>query len=164
MKKFILIFLLILSLNSCTTQELSSDWYPITTLVERPSAPFVSGTAVTTVFPYLYTADIDWFNTAYPPGSIPYEALRRHEVTHALRQKAAPNKTLWLQRYIVDKRFRWEEENLGHKAAIEYYIKSGWKMNPINLARILSGKIYGNMVDFKEAYEWAKKTIAEAGR
>lgn len=150
----------VLLFSSCSTQELSSDWYPLTTLVERPDIG--NERVVTTVSPYLYTSSLDWFNETYTPGSVPYEALRRHEVTHAKRQEASSSKTLWLQRYLTDKKFRYEEEKAGYKAGIEYYIKSGWAASPEGLAETLSGKAYGSMVSYDEALIWTKKMIADA--
>jgi hypothetical protein len=80
--------ILVFSLAGCATQALPESWRPLTTVVERGDLPGVESGVVTTVSPYLYTSDLDWFNERYPEGSIDHEALRLHELQHALEQEA----------------------------------------------------------------------------
>jgi hypothetical protein len=158
---------IILTLAGCTTQALPESWDPLTTLVERGDLPGVGDTVVTTVSPNLYVRDIDDFLERYPEGSVQHEALRRHEVEHAKEQeefvgdatgiKRQIRMSIWLKRYLTDKKFRLEVEKRGYKAEILYERSRGVYVPPEVYALILSGKTYGNMISYEEALEWVRK-------
>lgn len=150
----------------CATQELPESWRPLTTVVERGDLPGVGDGVVTTVSPYLYTSDLDWFNERYPEGSVDHEGLRRHELQHALEQEAyvdgatgakrALRLSDWIRKYLTNKSFRWEVEKRGYKADILY----NRRVNPEALAESLSGKTYNNMVTYEEALQWVRDVLS----
>jgi hypothetical protein len=161
---FISVMLTIL-LVGCSTQSMPDEWDPITTLVERPAIDGVGSSVITTIQPYLYVEDIKSFWKNFPKGSVEYEALRRHEVTHAKRQKGYKwGTTSWLAQYLTSKKFRWKEEKAGYKEGITHLVKNGrwqsWRTEA--KARTLSGPVYANMVSFEEAKAWVLEIVREA--
>jgi len=150
----------VLMLAGCTSQQLPDNWHPLTRVVERTNI-VVSPTVVTTVSPLLITGDLDWFNERYPVGSVAHEALRRHEVQHAIEQEEYPQgKAAWFYRYLRDKDFRWGVEQRGYKEAILYKRSQGQWINVEGLAATLSGNVYNNMVSFEDARKWVLDVLA----
>lgn len=155
-------------MGGCATQELPETWRPLKTVVERSHIDGFES-VITTVSPYLYTEDLDWFNETYPLGSIDHEALRRHEVQHAFNQEAyvgdaTGTKRLarlarWVHKYLTDKNFRWEVEKEGYKEEILYLKSQGQQINPEAYARSLSGRTYNSMVNYDTALEWVEAVL-----
>lgn len=155
-------------MGGCASQKLPQNWEPLKRIVERNHIEGFEH-VLTAVSPYLYTADLDWFNETYPEGSIEHEALRKHEVQHALEQEvyvdgATGAKRLarlakWIHLYLTDKNFRWEAEKKGYKEEILYLKSQGHYIYPDAYARILSGKTYNNMVSYEVALEWIKAVL-----
>jgi hypothetical protein len=160
---------LLISLEGCSTQELPESWRPLTTVVERGDLPGVGHGVVTTISPYLFTSDLDWFNERYPEGSVDHESLRGHERTHALEQeefigdatgaRRAAKMSRWVQKYLTDKSFRWAVEQRGYKVDILYERAHGIRVIPEVYARILSGKTYNSMVSYDEALQWVRDVL-----
>jgi hypothetical protein len=147
--------MMILSVTGCTVSEhqLGSEWEPLTKVVER-DLPFVSDTASTTVGTVVYTADLTRWLEIYPPGSVTYQALLKHEQVHAKRQIAYGTSS-WIAKYLTDKSFAWEEEKLGYEAQILHLRRNGIYRPAEYWATILSEK-YNGMVTYQEALTWAQ--------
>jgi hypothetical protein len=161
MNYLVLFLTSLLVLGGCASSEMPKDWYPITTIIERPSLWGVESGTVTTISPYLIVQDIDKFWVQNPIGSVQLEALRRHEVLHAERQEAYPlGKREWLQRYILDKEFRWQEESAGWRLDLLYLLSHGYQINVDDIVNILSGKEYFNMVEPERARQWVLDVLA----
>lgn len=153
MRKFIALALILFALTGCSSQPMPEDWAPITTIVERLQP---NEGVVTTISPFLIVKDIDEFWEKHPKGSAQLEALRRHETVHARSQESYANgKVNWLIRYTTEKKFRWKEEKAGYKAGILYLHEQGFFIDPVKVAKILSGLTYGYMVSYEEAHQWA---------
>ena len=170
MVRFFLSLILLFAI-SCSTQKLPESWFPLTTVVERGNIPGVGDGVVTTISPYLYTSDLDWFNERYPEGSIDHNSLRVHELQHALEQEAyvdgatgtirATRLSDWIRKYLTSKSFRWEVEKRAYKVDILYKRKFGVTVNPEFLAKILSGNTYNGMISYEEALEWVRDVLNE---
>jgi hypothetical protein len=163
------LLILILLLSGCSSQELPIDWAPLTAVIERSELPTISNTAVTTVSPYLYVSDLEWFNKRYPEGSREYHALRVHEVEHAKEQEAyidgatgivrAARLSSWISKYLTNADFRWEIEQRGYKAEILYKLNYNVPFVPEHYAIILSSSVYREMVSYENALIWVWEVI-----
>lgn len=161
----ILAIILTLFLTACTTVDLPDNWAPITTLVEREKLPGISDAVVTTISPYLFVTDIEKFWERFPKDGIEYEALRRHEVAHAVRQESySGSKASWLIKYSTDSYFRWQEEQKGYKEEITYLVKKGrwWPWRTEVRAKTLSGPVYMNMTTYGKAKLWIEQVVKDA--
>lgn len=171
MRKLAIMFVL-LTLAGCKTYNLSSEWKPLTKVVERPKLPFASDTATTTVGAHVYVVDLkDWLED-YPPGSVKFHALMLHEREHARRQfryQGLPGemaKTAWIARYLTDPKFMLQEEQAGFYLAIRHLQSKGaWKTTDtlrvaVNMSKgykTLGGK---RMTSFAEAKKWIEDVLA----
>jgi hypothetical protein len=148
---------------------LPNDWAPLTHVIERNSLPGVGDGVATTLSPYLFVSDLDWFNEVYPEGSVKHHALRIHEVQHALEQeKYAGDATgiirsarlaSWANRYLNDPEFRWAVEQKGYGAEIRYLMSRGAPIIPEHYASVLSGSTYNGMVSYEDALQWVWDVI-----
>ena len=99
-------------------------------------------------------------DTIYSIGKIE-EDLIRHESVHIKQQKKIGGAEIWWKRYIEDPKFRLDQEVPAYR--VQYHAwrmaneKKYHKMALEQLAKHLSGPIYGHMIDYKNAY----KIIAE---
>jgi len=125
--RLLVTLLLLLVLSGCsTTYDLGDEWRPLSAVIERPSLPFVSDTATTTIGSHVYTSDLKQWLADYPPGSIEFQAVLRHEREHARRQfgyLGLPGelaKFAWITRYLGSANFRWREEQRGFYQAITF--------------------------------------------
>jgi hypothetical protein len=163
---------LLILLAGCQSYDLGSEWSPLTKVIERPSLPFASDTATTTVGSKVYTTDLKQWLKDYPPGSVEQHALLQHEREHARRQfryQGLPGevaKTTWIARYLTDSSFMWQEEQAGFFLAIKHLQKKGrWTTNDTlrvaaNMAKgykTIGGK---RMVSFDKAKRWIEDVLA----
>lgn len=166
-----LVALFLIFLVGCKTYELGPEWKPLTTVIERPTLPFISDTATTTKGSHVYTTDLDAWLTKYPPGSVEFAALMMHEREHARRQfryKDLPGEAaliVWIARYVSDAEFMWAEEQQGHYLAIKHLQANGlWTaQHTAAKARILSRyrTLSGNaMVSEQEATVWIEQALS----
>ena len=82
-----------------------------------------------------------------------------HESVHLARQEKDP--VGWWTRYVKDKEFRFGEEVLAYHAQYDYLKNNVMDRNRLarylfNLARDLSGPMYGNVVSYSEAMRLIK--------
>jgi hypothetical protein len=158
---------LLLLLTSCTTYDLGNEWSPLSTVIERPSLPFASDTATTTVGSHVYTTDLAQWLIDYPPGSVEFHALMLHEQAHARRQfryMGLPGemaKTAWIAQYLTDPKFRWQEEQAGFYVGIKHLQANGhWdRARTLRSAHAMSSH-YNDMVSFQEAQAWIEDVLA----
>lgn len=99
-------------------------------------------------------------NKIYNPfGGHIDKPLEVHEATHAKQQGKFPSK--WWNRYLVDAEFRLGQEVEAYQAQYKEFIKTNKDRNRIfyfvhNIARDLSGHIYGNLLDYTQAVKLIK--------
>lgn len=88
---------------------------------------------------------------------VPPEILE-HEKVHGLRQRMMGVQAWWKE-YIDDSHFRYKEELMGHRAEAKWLHDHGVNAEIAidEVARRLSGSLYGNMVTF----DAAKRDILE---
>ena len=170
MTRRLLVLALLASLSSCECVAIEG-YPPINEVCERPSVPFASDTATTTIGTNLYTSDLDEWLTDYPEGSVERDALLRHEQVHARRQfdyQGLPGEMAlwtWIARYTTDHEFMWAEEQLGYYAGIKRLQAAGrWSHErTISQAdamsshyRTVGGK---RMVSFDVARSWIQDVL-----
>lgn len=163
--------LLLILLAGCTTYPLGPEWKPLSAVVERPSLPFASDTATTTKGSHVYVVDLPGWLMEYPPGSVEFVALMRHERTHAVRQFRYEGLlgelavAAWIARYLVDHKFMWEEEQAGFYMAIKHLQANGrWDwFRTLQVAHAMSSMyktITGEaMVSEAEARAWIESVL-----
>lgn len=171
MRSLVLLIPLLL-LASCTTYELGSKWSPLSKVVERPRLPFTNNTSTITVGSHLYVTDLDQWLEDYPPGSVEFEALMRHERVHARRQFGymdLPGEVAvwaWIGRYLTDREFMWSEEQLGYYESITHLAAHRqWDTARTNRqATVISDhyKTLGGkrMISFAKARRWIEDVLA----
>jgi len=158
----IVLVLLALALAGCSSVELPERWLPLEEVVERPSLPFASDRAVTTLGATVYVTHLDpWRDELpdLPPGRV---ALLLHEQEHAKRQLAyGAGLTAWVLRYLNDPAFRWEEERAGWALEIRERRRVGlWSAGSAeSVARGLAAN-YDGMVSYGDALEWVRGVVA----
>ena len=91
-----------------------------------------------------------------PSGGEISDDLMVHESTHAGRQVDVGGPFEWWTRYMADKEFLISEEALAYGAQARFIVGRVKDRNArfrviMNLARIFSGPLYGNVVDFDTA-------------
>jgi hypothetical protein len=83
-------------------------------------------------------------------------ALLLHENVHSERQAADWSNLL---RYRFSRSFRLNEEKLAYHAQLAQLAEYRIPVNFTWFAGALSGRVYGHMVEFDEAYRWVRKVI-----
>ena len=109
------------------------------------------------IFPITGGTILTYGDTIYFDGDLPFH-LVAHEITHILQQeKLEVNK--WWDKYFKDNKFRLEQE----LEAYQNQYKSQRKQDEVeaaflleNIAKDLSGKLYGEIISLKEAKELIK--------
>ena len=113
------------------------------------------------VFPAVGTTKgviFSWGDKIYNPDNVHIsEALHAHELVHGTRQTSDEAAIIkWWRTYLADTEFRINEELLGHKAELAVLFKTQPDRNKRiilaqQVARRLSGPIYGNAITLSEA-------------
>ena len=99
-------------------------------------------------------------DTIYVPSGNPLpEDLIEHESLHTKQQGDDPD--AWWERYIKDEDFRIDQEAKAYGKQYAYLCKQHKDRNAqarilMNLARILSGPLYGNVLKHSEAMKLIK--------
>lgn len=139
--------------------ELDARWRPLERIQERLPLPGMSGTA-TTIAPVVYVQDLPAFLRRNPPGTPVFEALMTHEQLHARRQVAA-GVDPWVQRYLQDTAFMWDEEQRGWYVQMIALQRAGLRLDVKAVARQLAGyrNLAGVMVSEAEAEKWALDVV-----
>lgn len=142
--------------------ELDPRYRPLVAIVERASLPFMSDTAATTISPEVFVVDLDGWLKKHPPGSSLFESVIRHEQVHAQRQEAYPGGVdPWVDRYLQDTAFMWDEEQRGWFEEIKYLRYGNLQIQPEGLARSLSRyrNLKGSMVSYEVALAWVQDVL-----
>lgn len=96
-----------------------------------------------------------------PRGGEVSLALQAHEAVHGARQGGDP--AGWWERYIAEPQFRLDEEILAHQAEYRWHARQPGAERPVKgfrsystfhlneIARRLSGPLYGGLISFAEA-------------
>lgn len=139
--------------------ELDARWRPLERIQERLALPGMSTTA-TTISPVVYVEDLAGFLRRNPPGSDVFEALMTHEQLHAKRQEAT-GVDAWVQRYLRDTAFMWEEEQRGWYVQMIALQRAGLRLDVKAIARSLATyrNLAGYMVSEAEAEKWATQVV-----
>lgn len=95
-----------------------------------------------------------WDGIIYSPSQDLPEWLIEHEKIHFKQQNGDPEG--WWNRYLSDEQFRLDQEIPAHVKEYKVYCSKIKDRNShfkkkIELARRLSGKMYGNMISMNEA-------------
>ena len=99
-------------------------------------------------------------DTIYNPGGHELsDHLIEHEETHCDQQGNDPKK--WWERYLIDPYFRIEQESEAYANQFAYICAKVKDRNQrakicLDLARVLSGPLYGNIISQQNAYNTIK--------
>jgi len=160
MKNIIIATCLLLFSGCAATRSVEPEYAPIKTMSERPwYASFLGGeNTITTIGDTVYVGDLDEWMEKRPAGSPRYDSIMSHEMVHSYRQQKEGT-TGWLARYLRDKSFRWEEEQLGWYVQIRMYRRYGLRPNPEGIAKTLAG-YSPSMVSYEEALQWVRDVLS----
>lgn len=151
------------SLGCSSSKDFSvpREFEPLETITERPNY-VLPETAITTIGTSAYVVNLDEWLGRYPPGSVEFVAVMRHEQTHSQRQLAAG--TLgWVAHYVVDTDFMWTEERIGWYYELITLRDNGRTINVDAVATILShykNATNSRMVGFVEAKQWVQSVLS----
>lgn len=78
--------------------------------------------------------------------------LGEHERTHSRQQKEAPE--LWWDKYLKDPEFRLSQELEAYRNQFRFYKTAvkGWMPFLKRIAGDLSGRMYGNIISYQDAF------------
>lgn len=107
------------------------------------------------------TTVVTFGNKVYCKGDMPPD-LWEHEITHCKQQGYNSISAMrWWQKYIVDKKFRFEQELEAYRNQYRYAKKHYSRNEAFKLLRRiagdLSGPLYNNLVSYQEAYDLIQK-------
>lgn len=154
------LLLLVFLAVGCTSQNLGGEWRPL----ERITASKIlspSKTGARTIGSTVYVYDLKTWLAQHPEPLL--TAVLKHEQVHAHRQLNYPDgETRWIQRYLTDPAFAWEEEQVGWYEQITYARAHGVVFIPEGLAKALSDyrTLAGPMVSYDEALAWVRAVIS----
>lgn len=133
---------------------------PLEAVVERMTLPGFSDSALTTIGTKVYVVDLERWLQRHPPGSATYDAVLLHEQVHAQRQLAA-GVDPWIQRYVHDRAFMWDEEQRGWYVELRHLQARGLTVNREGVARSLSKykNLAGAMVSYDDALAWTTAVL-----
>lgn len=100
-----------------------------------------------------------WGDTIYATNGVGVSMdLIEHESIHELQQKAMGGPEVWWERYLVDAKWRLEQELEAYGAQVRYMRVNGYNKKKFGkiLEKIsfdLSGPMYGNVITYKEAVD-----------
>jgi len=93
-----------------------------------------------------------WGDTSYTTHELP-DHLIAHEETHIRQQKNKLLGLVWWTRYVFSKKFRLSQELEAYRSQ---YKVSGDPMVLHQIAKDLSGELYGNLISYDEAIKQIK--------
>lgn len=103
----------------------------------------------------------DVWKEHHPTYDYSKAVIQVHEALHAARQKEKGVDS-WVLKYLFDKDFRYQEEQLAYAAEWKWMIARGHlypSTFPIDWAKMVSGPTYGHMVGFDKALQWVTQTM-----
>lgn len=133
--------------------KLDPKWEPLTHVVER----YYNTKCYWAIGPYVVVSDLDKWKKQKP--ALSYSDLL-HERCHSLHQKEM-GLAVYTYKYATDLSFRRKEERFAYYVEIRYLVQEKIDIDIEHYAKALSGPVYGNMMDYISAKQWAKNVIAE---
>lgn len=106
------------------------------------------------------TTVFTWGDTVFvPSGNRLGDDVEAHEMIHEQQQAGDP--ITWWDKYLEDPEFRFNQELAAYRAQWKYFSKGKGREQTFRflnrIASDLSGKIYGNCVDFDKAKKLIKQ-------
>lgn len=155
-----LLVLIVLALAGCTgaSHAVSEEYRPLKQVTE---SALRSGKYITTIGETTYVNNLDDWLERHPVGSPHYRAALRHESVHSKRQLDA-GLAPWINQYLTDTAFMWEEEKRGWYEELQTLRASGFAINIDGVATSLSGytNLKGQMVSREEALAWVNDVMS----
>jgi hypothetical protein len=166
MRLFIVLVSLVMVGCNGPSYKLEDRWLPLER-IQQTTDKLIADNTTTTIGDTCFCNDLKQWLLDYPPGSVEFEAILLHERVHSTRQGSFAGKAeAWLADYVLNTKFRWEEEQLGWKEEITHLVQNGRYVNPQEVAIWLnknySGPVGGRMVSFEVALAWVQATITAA--
>lgn len=143
--------------------DLGSEYLPLRRIVGTRAFPFQSETTITTIGDACYTPDLEGWLQRHPPGGPVFTGTLSHERVHAQRQAAYPGGVdAWIERYLNDGAFMWDEESRGWYEELRYLLNRRFTLSAAAVGRSLSGysNLRGSMISQAEGQRWAEDVIA----
>lgn len=168
---FVLVTLVGAALSSgCMTMEkrLEPVWESIDIPAEfrplervRARGNVAAKSTLTTVGTTVYVYSLDRFRDRFPFMGAKYRSVMRHEQEHARRQ-LKKGVVLWTAKYLVDRDFMWEEEQIGWFYEIKERQRLGLWVSPEQIGETLSNysNISGRMISAAKATAWVREVTA----
>jgi hypothetical protein len=151
---------LILALAGCTgaSHAAPEEFRPLKQVTENSLR---SGGYITTIGETAYVNDLDSWLERHPVNSVSYRAKLGHESVHSKRQIDA-GLAAWLNQYLTDRAFMWEEEKRGWYVELLALRSGGLPINTNGVADVLAGysNLSGKMVSREEALAWVNDVLA----
>lgn len=103
----------------------------------------------------------------HPTGAYIEPSILVHEATHAMQQSEIGGPEEWWKRYLVDAKFRFEQEIDAHKneyaqARLDLKFRAARRVRLREIAQRLSGPLYGRMISYDQAVRQIKQSMKEA--
>ena len=138
--------------------EIPEEFRPLERV--RARGNLASKTTLTTVGRTVYVYSLDRFRERFPFMGPRYRAVMRHEQEHARRQLDR-GVVVWTAKYLVDRDFMWEEEQIGWYYEIQERRRLGVGVSPEQIGETLSNysNISGRMVSAAEATAWVREVL-----
>lgn len=159
-----LALLILAILPACSSPrrlELGSYYFPLVRVEEN--AMVTSGTSWV-VGGVSYVHNLDTWMESNPQGSLRESSLEHDRVISRMQMIRPANLTSWLERYQLNKDFRWAVEKMAWGTKISFLVKRGYGVDEDHVADILSGSRYEYMVPWVKARDFVVMVKEEAGR
>lgn len=103
-----------------------------------------------------------WGDTLYNPNRAGVSPdLMTHEEVHGAQQKAMGGPEIWWERYLIDPKFRLEQEIEAYGAQARYLRWMSGRKKYLEvfekISRDLSSSLYGNIISYEEAADAIEK-------
>ena len=148
------VLLLVVLSYGCKTHSLGSEWRPLKRIRESEIlAVGVSTKGARTLATEVIVRNLSKWLKLHPEPL--FTAALKHELVHAQRQKKM-GFLKWTSRYLTDKKFMWEEEQLGYYEHLIYLKRHGVRIVFESWAKNISNylALEGRMVSYKDAHVW----------
>ncbi len=112
--------------------------------------PFIPRDTAQAIYPYIYLPPKTYKELLDGKGTPRLQAVLVHEQTHLDRQEVT-GPLLWVVRYLLDKRFRYEEELIAIREQMAVLAAANEELDISAFAQKLSGYIYLRMISYEQA-------------
>jgi len=139
--------------------EIPAEFRPLERVRARGNV--ASKSTLTTIGTTVYVYSLDRFRERYPFMGQRYQAVMRHEQEHARRQ-LKKGVILWTSKYLVDRDFMWEEEQIGWYYEIKERQRQGLGVIPEAIGETLSNysNLSGRMISAAKATAWVREVTS----